>query len=165
VAPKQKPGRSKQDYATPTEFLKAVQKLLKIDSFSIDLAADSSNACAAKYYTVEDDSLAQDWTTIEGWAWLNPPYGHIEPWVRKVWESEASIAVLVPASVGSNWWKRWVHDQCTPIFLNGRLAFMRDRPKWLYPKDCALLLYSTEANESSEARLYRIWNWRSDEWT
>jgi phage N-6-adenine-methyltransferase len=159
MAPKQKPGRSKQDYATPTEFLRAVQKLLKIDEFSYDLAADSSNAVAPGYFTEEDDSLVQDWHVIDGWMWLNPPYAHIEPWVKKAYESESKIAVLLPASVGANWWRDWVDRKAVVLFLNGRLAFMRDRPKWLYPKDCALLLYGVEPFE--DGPWYSVWNWKN----
>ena len=156
ATPKQNPGQSKQDYATPTEFLRATQRLLGIETFSIDLAASQENTVATLFYDEATDSLAQDWRGITGWAWLNPPYAHIESWVRKAWESKSSIAVLIPASVGANWWRDWVHKKAEVHFLNGRLAFMRDRPKWLYPKDCALLLYQDFIGLDD----YNIWNWR-----
>ncbi len=37
--PKQKPGRSKQDYGTPPEFLDAVKARFRIEAFDCDLAA------------------------------------------------------------------------------------------------------------------------------
>lgn len=155
MAPTQKPGRSKQDYATPIEFIRATTKLLGIDGFWIDLAAEPSNTVSDKYYTKEDDALVQDWSGIPGWAWLNPPFRHIAPWAKKASESGNNIAMLVPASVGSNWWVKYVHRKAKVLFLNGRIAFMRDKPKWLYPKDCALVLFGKDIVPS-----YGVWKWK-----
>jgi hypothetical protein len=58
--PKQKPGRSKQDYGTPPEFIQAVEDRLK-SNFAIDLAASHENAKAPVYITEEENSLVQDW--------------------------------------------------------------------------------------------------------
>jgi DNA (cytosine-5)-methyltransferase 1 len=155
--PKQKPGRSKQDYQTPEAFLIALTRKLDIGNFKTDLAASHDNAVAGFYFTEEEDSLKQDWTSLPpGWAFLNPPFSDIEPWVKKAWESRpAKIAILIPASVGSNWWRDWVHLKCQVLFLNGRLAFIPDQPHALYPKDCALLLYSQNHEVG-----YRIWTWK-----
>ena len=156
--PKQKPGKSKQNYCTPMKFIEAVHRALIIKEFAIDLAADSTNAVAVKYYSELDNALYHSWEGIEGWAWCNPPYSDITPWVKKASEEcvkGTKIALLVPASVGSNWWRDYVHKKAQIYFLNGRLAFMRDKPKWLYPKDCALLLYGEKVTP-----MYMIWNWR-----
>jgi site-specific DNA-methyltransferase (adenine-specific) len=154
--PQQKPGCSKQNYQTPEAFLTATIRLLDIGGFKTDLAASHDNAVAGFYFTEADDSLKQDWTTLPpGWAWLNPPFDHIEPWVKKAYESKAKIAILIPASVGANWWRDWVHGKAQVLFLNGRLSFMPDKPKWLYPKDCALLLYGNWGSG------YHVWSWRA----
>jgi phage N-6-adenine-methyltransferase len=165
--PIQKPGHSKQDYTTPKEFLEAVKKRLHISEFAIDLAASAENTVAEVFYTEEDDSLRPelkwDWG---GWAWLNPPFAHIEPWVKKAMIEAhlgAHIAMLVPASVGANWWGNFVEPHAYQVFLNGRLCFI---PDWkeqgfgsppLYPKDCALLLYTPWGFLGHE-----VWNWRAE---
>jgi hypothetical protein len=41
------------------------------------------------------------------------------------------------------------------LLLNGRLAFMPDKPAWLYPKDCILCLYGPFVEPG-----YEVWNWR-----
>lgn len=157
ATPKQKPGRSKQNYSTPTEFLREVHAKLGIDEFTIDLAASAENTVATKFYDEATNSLDQDWEGIGKWGWCNPPYGHILPWVRKAYLSRSYIAMLLPASVGANWWKEFVHYKAEVYFLNGRLAFMRDKPNWLYPKDCALVLYSPE-----DEFCYEIWSWKDE---
>jgi len=156
MAPQQKPGRSKQDYQTPDKFLIAAVRFLDIGGFKSDLAATCDNTVAGFWFTEEEDSLKQDWSRLPpGWAWLNPPYAHIEPWVKKAYLSGANIAVLIPASVGANWWRDWVHQKAMVLFLNGRLSFIPDKPKWLYPKDLALLLYGKDIQLG-----YAVWNWR-----
>lgn len=163
--PAQKPGKSKQDYQTPLEFIKAVEQRLCITEFSIDLAASKENTIADIFYTEEDDSLSDIKWNWGGWAWLNPPFSHIEPWVEKAVREAAlgaHIAMLVPASVGANWWRSYVEPFAYQSFLNGRLCFI---PDWreqgfksapLYPKDCALLLYTPWGFRGTE-----IWSWRA----
>lgn len=161
--PKQKPGRSKQDYSTPPEFLAALKNKLGIGQFDIDLAASAENAVCVNYYDEAMDSLADhnSWQVITGgWAFCNPPYADIRPWVMKAYRESvkgAQVAMLVPASVGSNWWRTWVDGAAYVLFLNGRLAFMPNKPKWLYPKDTAVLLYSKWLQGG-----YGVWSWREE---
>lgn len=163
MMPKQKPGRSKQDYQTPPEFLEAVRNRLD-DYFIYDLAASSDNCVVYSYFDESMDSLKQDWTKLRDadepnkWCWLNPPYGNIEPWVKKCAEESlkgAHIACLVPASVGANWWRDYVENDAYVLFLNGRLKFVG--AKDYYPKDCALLLYTPFIRSGSA-----VWDWRLD---
>src|SRR5438874_13650699 len=107
--PKQKRGESRQDYCTPPEFLTALKQKLGIGRFAADLAASQGNAVATLCYTEEDNALddANTWN-FNDWAFLNPPFANITPWAMKaVIESAkgAQIVMLVPASVGSNWWR------------------------------------------------------------
>lgn len=145
--PAQKPGKSEQVVVTPDEFLDAVRERLRIVDFGWDLAADASNAkCEIGlpyFYTEEQNSLAQLWYPHDGWLWCNPPYSHIEPWVEKASieaKHGAHIAMLVPASVGSGWWFKWVTSHAYITFLNPRLTFVGHKSP--YPKDLALLLYA-----------------------
>lgn len=159
--PAQKPGSSKQDYATPRIFLAAVKAWLGVRDFDIDLAASAENAVTAPYYDEAQNSLVQPWKVGRGWNWLNPPFARIEPWVQRAWtqlnEAGAQTAVLIPAGVGANWWRDWVHRKAHVLLLNGRLAFMPDKPTWLYPKDTALLLYGMQTRPE-----YDVWTWRQD---
>jgi phage N-6-adenine-methyltransferase len=159
MMPAQKPGRSKQDYGTPPEFLEAVKSRLKIEEFAIDLAASKANAVSSLFLSEEDNSFSFDWHTLtgSGWAWLNPPFSNISLWAEKAALEAykgAQIAMLVPASVGSNWWLDWVEPFAYTAFLNGRLTFVGCKDP--YPKDCALLLYHPWGFTGFE-----VWNWRN----
>jgi len=167
MPPRQKPGRSKQNYVTPQAFLEAVKRQLGIKEFKWDLAADASNTAAGLWY--EHGSLAANWTfpfqpsqPVQGWCWLNPPFANIEPWAKKCWEESRKgchIAFLVPASVGSDWCRDWVDRKATIVyFLNGRIPFIPDKPKWGYPKDCMLALYQPDRHYKTT---YEVWNWRA----
>ena len=57
--PAQKPGRSKQNYTTPADFLAAVKHKLGIVEFVIDLAADEDNTVADQWYDRTQDALRQ----------------------------------------------------------------------------------------------------------
>ena len=152
TSPLQKPGRSKQDYETPPEFIEAVKARLGIMEFCIDLAADRRNAKSAIYFSERDDSLLQDWEAFsgKGWCFLNPPFANITPWAKKCSESGIKIAFLVPAAVGSNWFRHYVDGKARVLLLNGRISFDGIGP---YPKDCILCLYGVTPG-------YEIWNWR-----
>lgn len=169
VMPKQKPGRSKQDYGTPASFLTAVKYLLGIREFDIDLAATHVNRVAPSYFGPEDEEfpaftsarkgtnalIQPTWRVGNGWNWLNPPFSRIEPWVRKAAqqyrEHGAHTAVLVPAGVGANWHRDWAHNVAQVLFINGRLTFEGELLP--YPKDCMLLLYGRPSG-------YWVWDWK-----
>lgn len=167
TAPRQKPGKSKQDYQTPVEFLCAVCAYLDIGGFELDVAADADNAVANLYYDEAMDALAEHnpWhgeispthtVGVDEWAWLNPPFGNIGPWVKKAYRTARAgglVAVLVPASLGANWWRDYVHEKCRVVGLNGRITFVGQPDP--YPKDCALLLYGYHGD-------YDIWTWPDD---
>lgn len=156
--PAQKRGRSKQDYQTPPDFIEAVLRYLRIGDFDIDVAASAENRVTERFYSAADDALSlyNPWRVGEGWAWCNPPYANIAPWVKRASyeqrECGAKIAMLLPAGVGSNWFKASVHEQCACLFLNGRITFVGTTQP--YPKDCLLLLYSPYLKAG-----YEVWRW------
>ena len=158
--PAQKRGKSKQDYTTPVEFLDAVKKRFQFPRFDWDLAASRENAVdglgpSDKFYGTEEDSLSSTWWQ-SGHLWLNPPFADIGPWAKKCAENIDSahrIYLLVPASVGSNWYADHVHAKALVLFLNGRLTF-GDLPT-VYPKDCLLAVYG-------ESPWCETWRWRDD---
>jgi phage N-6-adenine-methyltransferase len=161
--PAQKPGKSKQDYATPWEFIDAVEK--RFGRMTFDLAATGHNyrvrveyLSFKHYFTPEIDSLAQDWKKLRGNLWLNPPYGHIDPWAKKCAETTPvttsicgrRIFFLVPASIGANWFADHVFQKARVIALQGRLSFDGVSP---YPKDCMLAVFGEKPG-------FEVWDWR-----
>lgn len=89
--------------------------------FDIDVCALPENAKCMKYYTPQQDGLAQEWIGV---CWCNPPYGRqIGKWVEKAAKSQATVVMLLPARTDT----KWFHDYCLPYgeieFLRGRLKF------------------------------------------
>jgi hypothetical protein len=195
--PAQKPGRSKQNFGTPEVFIAAVKRRFGITEFAVDFAAEAGNTKAADYMTETIDALSVSrwelfcpapavrmfgqWVAVEDkpdrWGWLNPPFSDIEPWAAKCVETKlggGQVLFLVPAAVGSNWYRDYVHGKALVLFLNGRLCFIDDWKntidpvsfkkygEWrnyssepLYPKDCILCVYSPLVAPGTE-----VWSWK-----
>lgn len=156
IVPKQKPGQSEQIVCTPPELLDAVRRRLSISNFVWDLAASHDNKVCDSCYTEEDDALIQPWNVVEGWNWCNPPYADLGPWVAKAASESfkgAQTTMLVPASVGAQWWKTWVEPYAYVSFLSGRVTFIGHKTP--YPKDLAVLLYTPWGFKG-----YDIWSWK-----
>lgn len=148
-----KRGNSKQDYATPNDFMEAVRK--RYGEIAFDLAADESNTKATNFFSEQDDAFKQEWHKINGLLWLNPPFGDIAPWAEKCWEEHkkrAHILLLVPGSVGSAWFENYVHNKGYVNFLRPRLCFDGIAP---YPKDCMLAEY-----DPTGVAGYEVWKWK-----
>jgi len=163
--PAQKPGRSVQEVRTPPEFLAAVKSMLHVADFDCDLAATDDNTVADLYYTEAENALVQAWPREGGWNWLNPPFGDLAPWVAKAWREAGrgvQTAMLVPAGVGANWWRDWVHLKARVLLLNGRLTFVGHPTP--YPKDLCLLLYGPPTAFRATFPDYTVWVWRANAW-
>lgn len=161
TVPIQKPGRSEQSVGTPRVFLDAVER--RFGKIGLDVAADANNTVAPRFYDVNDDGLAQPWDAKL--SWCNPPFAKIGPWVEKA-HIEAQCytrtsLVLLPAGVGANWWRDYVHQKAHVYLLNGRLTFIGHPTP--YPKDLVLLHYRPGFFLTSPR--YSVWNWRTDELT
>lgn len=164
-------GRSKQDYATPPECLAWFEGLY--GRIVADLAAHADNAVADLYFDEAADSLAQDWAALVAelgpseWLWLNPPFARIAPWAAKCAASVArkpggftdrGIALLVPASVGANWWAEHVDGKADVKFLRPRMSFDGIGP---FPKDIALCFYHAGALPGR----YACITWKETKWS
>lgn len=133
--------QSETSVETPWKFFWAVQEKLGI-KFSVDVTADPLNSKCPLYITEKENAFAYRWRTYNGICWCNPPYDDIARWTTKA-EMEAyngaNIVMLIPASVGSNWF----YDHCwliqRTIIINGRIQFVgHDDP---YPKDLMLVCF------------------------
>ena len=151
------PGRAataRQDWATPSEFLDAVEA--RFGTLAIDLAARADNAVAPLWLDEAVDSLTVDWAGLPGRRWLNPPFRHIAPWIAKAAELEHDThetIVLVPASVGANWFADYVLDRARVVFVRPRLTFVGASDP--YPRDLMLAVYGRGVRRGVEA-----WRWR-----
>lgn len=118
-------------WSTPQDFF---DKLNAVFCFETDVCALPENAKCSRFYTPEQDGLAQEWTGV---CWMNPPYGRaINAWVEKAYDSAksngATIVCLLPARVDTRWW----HDYCAKgevYFVKGRLKFGDSRDSAPFP--------------------------------
>lgn len=123
--------------------------------FTVDVAASAENAKLPRFYTVEQDGLAQDWSGER--VWCNPPYSNIEPWVEKAHGGGAELVVmLLPANRTEQiWWQRHVEPfrragTLTVEFLPGRMRFINPgedsvKPNARPPFGCCLVIFGSEA--------------------
>jgi hypothetical protein len=178
-------GKGNGSAATPWEFARAVEG--KFGPLGWDLAANAANSKVQvpRYFGPDSangtDSLVQDWHRLNtiyeyGLLWLNPPYANITVWARKCAEEcqlGARILLLVPASVGANWFWQWVVP-FADIYSVGRMVFgdcydSDGKPVTTpYPKDLILAHYDWSpdrclrtgaTNTASASSIYR-WRWQ-----
>ena len=98
----------------------------KYGPFTIDLAASAENALCDRYYTKEDDALAQCWGGEVGFC--NPPYDDIEPWIEKAMEASvhdhAFTVFVLPVRSDRSWWRHYVARFATEVDFLERLSFV-----------------------------------------
>lgn len=154
--PVQKPGRSKQDYRTPMELIRAVEK--RFGPLVHDLAAHAQNTRCKTFYSKEQDALKQSWHRdfAKGNLWLNPEFGIIPVFVAKVLEEsqqrEDRIIVLTPASVGAEWFAKYVEGKALVLPLRPRISFDGINP---YPKDVMISVFGRDVVPGFET-----WRWK-----
>lgn len=118
---------SKTDlWATPQDYFdKCVEEF---GIFDLDPAANSQNAKAKNYFTLEDDGLIQEWKA--DLVWLNPPYGRmLSKFVKKALHeydrgNSKKIVMLLPARTDTRWfWSFYERPDVEVRFIKGRLKF------------------------------------------
>lgn len=109
------------EWPTPQDFFDRVNA--RLGPFDLDVCATPENAKCDRYFTKEQDGLAQEWS---GKVWMNPPYGRaIGKWVKKAYESSQSgalVVCLIPARTDTAWWHDFV-SKGNVRFIRGRLKF------------------------------------------
>lgn len=102
--------------------------------FTLDPCATPESAKCARYFTEEQDGLAQDWceAAVGGWVFMNCPYGaEIYPWTKKARETAAAgtgVVGLLPASTDLAWWHDDVVGHAEVRYIRGRVRFLTDGP-------------------------------------
>lgn len=116
----------RHDWITPTVLWWPIHEEFK---FTLDVCATAESARCKRFFTPDDDGLAQDW---RGACWMNPPFGRtIGKWVEKAaFEASkgATVVALLPARTDTAWW----HEHCVGReirFIKGRVAFIEASTK------------------------------------
>ncbi|HBQ9083270.1 TPA: phage N-6-adenine-methyltransferase [Klebsiella quasipneumoniae] len=99
--------------------------------FQLDAAAAQHNALCKKFITAEQNTLETPWDdylSIPGYVWLNPPYSDITPFVKKAAaesSNQIGTVMLVPADTSVGWFKEAIQTASEVRFIiAGRLAFI-----------------------------------------
>jgi DNA (cytosine-5)-methyltransferase 1 len=159
--------RTKQDYRTPPEFIRAVEK--RFGQIVLDLAAKDGDECKPllAHITPEEDSLVTPWPTTRhssGVYFLNPPFADIAPWAAKcaAWRREGApgvvTALLVPASVDAEWWSASVRGAAITYACKSRIKFLGAEDG--YPKPLALCVFDPRHFPTSAC--LHLWDWKAD---
>jgi hypothetical protein len=127
---------SKQDYETPPEFMAFVERAFGVQ-FVLDLAGAEDKKKAPFVLTEEIDSLKQDWNKAfyeACWrspecanpaAWLNPPFGRVDPWAQKCrMFSAGQLYLLVPAAIATRWFLDYCNPHCAFWGVTPRIPFL-----------------------------------------
>lgn len=128
------------EWATPQDFYDLVDAEFRPE---LDVCCLPRSAKCARYFTPEDDGLAQTWTGV---CWMNPPYGQaISEWVEKAHQSArdngATVVCLLPARTDTAWW--WDYCRHAEIrFIRGRLRFGTATASAPFPN--ALVIFGRE---------------------
>lgn len=135
------------DWATPPWVFRELDAEF---GFELDVCATPENAKCARYFTRDDDGLAQEW---RGVCWMNPPYGEtIGRWMEKALASSkagATVVCLVPARTDTAWW----HDYAAKgevRFLRGRLTFGNAKNPAPFPSAVVVFRRATQAHKETE---------------
>jgi len=109
------------EWSTPDNIYQPLNSEFK---FTLDVCATADNAKCSKYYTKEQDGLAQQW---DGICWMNPPYGReMVKWLKKALaESYRGVTTvcLIPARTNTVWFHELCFEQAEVRFIKGRPKF------------------------------------------
>ena len=130
------------EWSTPQDFFDELDKEF---NFTLDPCSTSENAKCAKYFTVEDDGLKQDWSNDV--VFMNPPYGReIKHWIKKAYEEHikgATVVCLIPSRTDTTYWHDYIFGKASDIrFLKGRLKFGESKNSAPFPS--AVIIYKKE---------------------
>ena len=132
------------EWYTPAEYIEAARKAMgsiDTDPASNDIA--NKVVKAEKYYTIETNGLAHDWT---GNVWMNPPYSSdlISKFVEKLKEQRANYnqaIILVNNATETQWFYEIVKIASAVCFPKSRVKFYMPDGKTGAPLQGQALIY------------------------
>lgn len=122
--------RDGNEWYTPRPWLDAARTLFggRIDLDPASCAVANTQVCATRFYTKDDDGLAQPW---HGNVWCNPPYSYpeIEHFTSKAITeyqngNAQAILILVNNCTDAGWFVR-LAELYPVLFSRGRTSFWR----------------------------------------
>lgn len=122
------------EWATPQAFF---DKLNEEFHFTLDPCATSENAKCVRYFTKEQDGLAQSWQGE--CVFCNPPYGReIGKWVAKAFAETAigvntTVVMLIPARTDTAYFHDFIYGNAEIRFIRGRLHFNESKSAAPFP--------------------------------
>jgi phage N-6-adenine-methyltransferase len=154
-------SRTRQDYQTPRELLRAVES--RFGLITLDVAAHDQNHVCGGEWLGPGSPIAENAFEVPSWSelalggliWCNPPYERIRPWVRRAGieitqDPRCRIAVLVPAGIGATWFTRFVQQKALVLNLQPRITFVGEKDP--FDRDCILAVYG-------EPPGFESWRW------
>ena len=113
----------RMDWETPQDFF---DKLNVEFHFTLDPCANEQNAKCKKFYTIEQDGLAQSWQGEI--VFCNPPYGReLSKWVEKAYKESRKpntiVVMLIPARTDTKYFHQYIYKKSEIRFIKGRLKF------------------------------------------
>lgn len=128
------------EWATPQDFF---DQLNQEFHFTLDPCATKENAKCAKFYTQEDNGLAQSWDNEI--VFCNPPYGReIKKWVKKASEATGGVVVLlIPARTDTTYFHDYIYNKSEIRFIRGRLKFGEHTSSAPFPSMVVIFNYAS----------------------
>lgn len=111
------------EWATPPDFFAELNREFR---FNLDPCATDENHKCPRYFTREQNGLAQEWGGYR--VFVNPPYGReIGAWVKKAAEEAEKpgtlVVMLLPARTDTRWFHDYIYHRAAVRFIRGRLKF------------------------------------------
>ena len=147
----------RQDWATPPDFIRKVEKKIG-RKFDLDVCAYDHTAKAPKWFTEKDDALTKEWSAPL--CWMNPPYGRALPiWLKYAYDQSQkhnnTIICLVPARTDT----AWFHDIATKgtiVLLRGRINFEQEGEKAGSPAFPSMIVVFNDKSG------FNTWEWKNE---
>lgn len=122
-----------EEWATPQAFF---DELNKEFHFTLDPCATPENAKCARYFTKEQDGLAQSWRGER--VFCNPPYGReISKWIEKGTNEIRGgcqiVVMLIHARTDTKWFHEYIYGKHEIRFVRGRLHFNESKAGAPFP--------------------------------
>ena len=145
----------KDDWGTPQDLFDTLNKEF---AFTLDPCADESNHKCPKYYTKEQDGLAQSW---EGeTVFCNPPYsrktksnvGQIA-WVEKCYreaQKGSIVVMLLPARTDTIMFHNYILGKAEIRFIKGRISFEIGKEKSKAPAPFPSMIVVFRKNQKTK---------------
>jgi site-specific DNA-methyltransferase (adenine-specific) len=106
-------------WETPQDFFNALDREF---NFTLDPCCTPETAKCRKFYTEQEDGLAQSWAGET--VFVNPPYGReLKKWVIKCSKEAATVVMLIPARTDTTYFHEYIYGKAQIRFIKGRLKF------------------------------------------